>query len=231
VVAVFFTTKGVPAELAVLDKDGTPVRGSVPAYASPERAAAALARVSRYAAWRAEPAGDFTPPPGIESDAARELVARLQSGSDDAEAADEEPSVDGRVLDDEAATALLACYGITLVESRRVAGADATVATAEEFGYPVAIKAVALGRAHTCALTTDGGVRCWGDNSIWQSFPPAGDRPSFSCISCISWFQRGRRAPPTRPPSAPPRRPGVPPRRGWPPSGRRRPCGPGGPGC
>jgi acyl-CoA synthetase (NDP forming)/RimJ/RimL family protein N-acetyltransferase len=142
VVAVFFAAEGVPAELAVLDEDGTPVRGSVPAYASPERAAAALARVSRYAAWRAEPAGDFTPPPGIDTDAARELVARLQSGSDDAQAADEEPSVDGRVLDDEAATALLACYGITLVESRRVADADATVATAEEFGYPVAIKAV-----------------------------------------------------------------------------------------
>ena len=49
VVAVFFAAEGVPAELAVLDEDGTPVRGSVPSYASPERAAAALARVSRYA--------------------------------------------------------------------------------------------------------------------------------------------------------------------------------------
>ncbi|HKQ43462.1 MAG TPA: GNAT family N-acetyltransferase, partial [Pseudonocardia sp.] len=45
VVAVFFAAEGVPAELAVLDEEGTPVRGSVPSYASPERAAAALARV------------------------------------------------------------------------------------------------------------------------------------------------------------------------------------------
>ena len=81
VVAVFFAAEGVPAELAVLDEDGTPVRGSVPSYASPERAAAALARVSRYAAWRAEPAGDFTPPPGIDGDAARALVDRLASGA------------------------------------------------------------------------------------------------------------------------------------------------------
>ena len=81
VVAVFFAAEGVPAELAVLDEDGTPVRGSVPSYASPERAAAALARVSRYAAWRAEPAGDFTPPPDIDGDAARALVDRLESGA------------------------------------------------------------------------------------------------------------------------------------------------------
>ena len=43
---------------------------------------------------------------------------------------------------DDDATALLACYGITLVESRRAGDADATVAAAEELGYPVAVKAV-----------------------------------------------------------------------------------------
>ncbi|MBV9919618.1 MAG: GNAT family N-acetyltransferase, partial [Pseudonocardia sp.] len=131
VVAVFFAAEGVPAELAVLGEDGTPGRGSVPSYASPERAAAALARVRRYARWRAEPAGDFTPPAGIDGDAARELVARVE-----AEAAG------GRVLTDAEAAELLACYGITLVESRRVADADAAVAAAEELGYPVAVKAV-----------------------------------------------------------------------------------------
>ena len=49
---------------------------------------------------------------------------------------------EGRVLTDGEAAELLACYGITLVESRRVADAEATVAAAEEFGYPVAVKAV-----------------------------------------------------------------------------------------
>ena len=78
VVATFLAAEGVPAELAVPGEDGTPGRGSVPSYASPERAAAALARVSRYARWRAEPAGDFTPPPGIDGDAARALVARCE---------------------------------------------------------------------------------------------------------------------------------------------------------
>jgi len=131
VVAVFFAAEGVPAELAVPGEDGTPGRGSVPSYASPERAAAALARVRRYARWRAEPVGDFTPPAGIDSDAARGLVARV--GAD---------AAGGRVLTDTEATQLLACYGITLVESRRVADADATVAAAEELGYPVAVKAV-----------------------------------------------------------------------------------------
>jgi acyl-CoA synthetase (NDP forming) len=130
VVAVFFAAEGVPAELAVPGEDGTPVRGSVPCYASPERAAAALARVARYGRWRAEPVGDFTLPTGIDSDAARAFVAGLAVG------------VEGRALTDEEATQLLAYYGIPLVEFRRVAGGDATVAAAEELGYPVAVKTV-----------------------------------------------------------------------------------------
>ncbi|HEY0813915.1 MAG TPA: GNAT family N-acetyltransferase [Pseudonocardia sp.] len=130
VVAVFFAAEGVPRELAVPGEDGTPVRGSVPSYASPERAAAALARVSRYARWRAEPVGDFTPPSGIDGEAARAFVAGLAAGGG------------GRALTDEETARLLSCYGISLVEFRRVIGADATVAAAEELGYPVAVKAV-----------------------------------------------------------------------------------------
>ncbi len=186
VAAVFFAAEGVPAELAVPGPDGTPVRGSVPSFASPERAAAALARVARYARWRAEPVGDFTPPPGVDSDRGRALVADLDlsaadlggadlSGADlgggdlsaaergaadhdapdhdapDHDAPDHDaPDHDasragadrGRALSDEETSELLACYGIALVEFRRVAGGDATVAAAEELGYPVAVKAV-----------------------------------------------------------------------------------------
>jgi acyl-CoA synthetase (NDP forming)/RimJ/RimL family protein N-acetyltransferase len=200
VVAVFFAAEGVPAELAVLDEDGTPVRGSVPSYASPERAAAALARVSRYAAWRAEPAGDFTPPPDIDGDAARALVDRLASGAaveadgtgpsaaaaSDAAAAEAaadgdamvggEPIVGGRVLDDEEAAELLACYGITLVESRRVADAEATAAAAEELGYPVAVKAVGDRWRHR---TDHIGVRL-------DVVTPAGARRAFTDLTQLS---------------------------------------------
>ena len=170
VAAVFFAAEGVPAELAVPGPDGTPVRGSVPSYASPERAAAALARVARYAQWRAEPVGDFTPPPGVDSVRGRALVANLDLSAADGDAVDlgapdhSAPDRDaadgnghgraaaegeardsadrGRALTDEETLELLACYGITLVEFRRVAGGDATVAAAEELGYPVAVKAV-----------------------------------------------------------------------------------------
>jgi alpha-tubulin suppressor-like RCC1 family protein len=30
------------------------------------------------------------------------------------------------------------------------------------------VRALALGFAHTCALMTSGGVRCWGANSVGQ---------------------------------------------------------------
>ncbi len=129
VVAVFLAAEGVPAELAVPGPDGQPARGSVPSFPSPERAAAALARVGRYARWQARPVGEFAVPDGVDTDRARTLVAR--SGS-----------AERRTLDDAAAAELLACYGIGLAEFRRVAGADAAVAAADEIGYPVALKAV-----------------------------------------------------------------------------------------
>ena len=118
----------------------------MPSYASPERAAAALARVNRYARWRAEPAGDFTPPHGIDSYAARDLVVRLgvaAEGDGDGLTGGRSSVVGAERLLAHADTAeLLAYYGITVVESRRVTGADETVAAAEEMGYPVAVKAV-----------------------------------------------------------------------------------------
>jgi acyl-CoA synthetase (NDP forming)/RimJ/RimL family protein N-acetyltransferase len=129
VVAVFLAAEGVPAELAVPREDGGPGPGSVPSYPSPERAAAALARVSRYARWRSRPVGQFVCPSGLDTDRARELVARF-GGEERTE------------LGDEQAVELLACFGITVVDFRQVSGADAAVAAAEELGYPVALKAV-----------------------------------------------------------------------------------------
>lgn len=129
VVAVFLAVEGVPAELAVPGPDGSPGRGSVPSYASPERAASALARVARYAQWRRTPVGEFVRPEGTDPDAARAAVARLGGERE-------------RVLTDDEASALLACHGIEVTPFRRVTGADAAVAAAEELGYPVVLKAV-----------------------------------------------------------------------------------------
>jgi acyl-CoA synthetase (NDP forming) len=130
VVAVFLAAEGVPTELAVPGPGGGPGRGSVPSFSSPERAAAALAGVSRYARWRSRPVGEFRVPDGVDTEGARALIARL--GADRTHS----------ITDDEAVE-LLGCYGIRLVDFRLVQGVEAAVAAAEELGYPVAVKAAA----------------------------------------------------------------------------------------
>jgi len=91
-------------------------------------------------------------------------------------AAGGEPIVGGRVLDAEEAAALLACYGITLVESRRVADAEATAAAAEELGYPVAVKAVGDRWRHRTDYI---GVRL-------DVVTPAGARRAFTDLTQLS---------------------------------------------
>jgi acyl-CoA synthetase (NDP forming)/GNAT superfamily N-acetyltransferase len=131
VAAVFLAAEGVPAELSVAREDGSPGPGSVPSYPSPERAAAALARVSRYAGWRAQPVGEFVSPPGIDTEQARDVVARLV------------PSTERlHPLGDAESIELLACYGVPVVDFRVVPDVDTAVVAAEELGYPVALKAV-----------------------------------------------------------------------------------------
>lgn len=129
VVAVFLAAEGVPAELAVHGPDGTPRWGSVPSYPSPERAAAALARVGRYARWRSRPVGEFVTPVGIDTERARTLIMRLGAGT-------RHPLTDVEALD------LLSCYGITVTDFREAGDVEAAVAAADELAYPVAIKAV-----------------------------------------------------------------------------------------
>ena len=135
VVTTFLGTEGMlgelavlDRELAVLDRDGVPVRGSVPSYPTPERAVEALRRAVRYARWRAAPPGETVRPPRIDVQDARALVDRHEGERE-------------HVLDDEERVALLRYYGIKMLPFRRVGSAAEAVTAASELGFPVAIKA------------------------------------------------------------------------------------------
>jgi acyl-CoA synthetase (NDP forming) len=124
----------------------------VPSYPTPERAVAALGRVTRYARWRTAPVGEYVRPAGIDAQGARTLVENaLARSRDPAEgppaaepgaAAATAPSGAAALLSDEERIALLHCYGIDVLAFRRATSAAATVEAARELGFPVAIKAV-----------------------------------------------------------------------------------------
>jgi acyl-CoA synthetase (NDP forming)/ribosomal protein S18 acetylase RimI-like enzyme len=127
VVTTFLAAEGVPDELVVPDDYGGAGRGSVPSYPSPERAVFALARVTRYARWRAGPQGNFVRPEGIEAERARDLVESwLGAGVDR--------------LTDEQVVELVGCYGVEVVPFRRVQDEEEAVRAAEALGFPVVMK-------------------------------------------------------------------------------------------
>lgn len=129
IVSTFLATEGIPAELAVPGPDGSPARGSIPSYPSPERAVLSLARATRYAAWRSAPQGHLVRPDGLDPDGARAIVDSVLTGDEMVE------------LSDPDAVRLLSCYGIEIVPHRAVTSAGDAVVAAEELGYPVAVKA------------------------------------------------------------------------------------------
>jgi acyl-CoA synthetase (NDP forming)/GNAT superfamily N-acetyltransferase len=145
IVATFLSSEGIPAELAVLDADGMPARGSVPSFSTPERAVISLARVAQYARWRRRPIGTVPELSDIDAVTGRAVVRGALAGAPD-----------GRELTDEEALALLAAYGVPLLGTRRVATADEAVAAADAIGYPVVLKSTAPWLRHRTDL---GGVR------------------------------------------------------------------------
>lgn len=157
VLTTFLAESGIPAELAVPEPGGAAARGSIPSFPEPERAARALARVQRYAQWRARPVSPIARPTGIDVDAARNLVAGwpAEAGS--------------RWLDDLDAVRLLACYGLDVVDFRVVGDAEAAVAAADELGYPVAAKATGALWRHRPDLV---GVRLdlWGPDEVRRAY-------------------------------------------------------------
>ena len=178
VVTTFLGTQGMlgelavlDRELAVLDRDGVPVRGSVPSYPTPERAVDALRRAVRYARWRTAPPGETVRPPRIDVQDARALVDRHEGERE-------------HVLDDEERVALLRYYGIKMLPFRRVGSAGEAVAAASELGFPVAIKATAEQWQHR----VDGaGVRL-------MIVTPQGARQAFADLSRDLRARRGVRA-------------------------------------
>jgi acyl-CoA synthetase (NDP forming) len=127
IVSTFLAAEGVPAELAVPGPDGAPGRGSIPSYPSPERAALALARVTRYARWRSAPRGKLVHPQGTYPLDARDLVQSVIAEG-------------GEWLTDAQAVQLLTYYGSEVAPFRVVTSADEAARAAEELGFPVAAK-------------------------------------------------------------------------------------------
>lgn len=135
VVTTFLAAEGIPDELAVPGPGGTAGAGSVPSFPSPERAVLALARVTRYAHWRAASQGEFVRPEGVDGERARELVEGwLEQGHER--------------LDDARVVELLGCYGIDVVSFRLVDDEEAAVRAASELGYPVALKSASQRLRH-----------------------------------------------------------------------------------
>ncbi|NLT52970.1 MAG: GNAT family N-acetyltransferase [Actinomycetales bacterium] len=118
---------------------------AIPTYRTPEEAVRALAAVTGYASWRDRHPGTKVDPAGCDPARARGLVTSWL-----------ERSPEGRGLTCREAMDLLACYGIALWPSVRVADPDHAVEAAEELGWPVVVKPTAPQLVHRADL---GGVR------------------------------------------------------------------------
>jgi acetate---CoA ligase (ADP-forming) len=123
VMAVFMTAGSPPDILG---------QAGIPSFAYPERAAAALGRVARWAEWRARPPGRVVTPPGTDARRARHLVdgvLRRRSGGGWADAGEAEE--------------LLGAYRVPIVCSRRVRTPGEAGRAQAELGGPVALKIAA----------------------------------------------------------------------------------------
>ncbi len=125
---VFMTSEAPPEELGA-DADG------VPAYEFPEDAARAVALAARHGRWRTRDRGQAPEFQGTRPEEAAALISEQLAEREG-------------WLSPERVTALLSCYGLPLVSSQVVQGADEAAAAAAELGRPVAIKASATGLIH-----------------------------------------------------------------------------------
>jgi acetyl coenzyme A synthetase (ADP forming)-like protein len=123
VLAVFMSAEGAPPDLSSADL-------TIPAYAFPEDAARALARVAAYGVWRSTPPGEVPSFAGLRSEEAASVIATaLSLRRNWLEAAD--------------ATRLLDCYGLAMPKAEVVRTPAEAAQAAARMGGEVALKAVA----------------------------------------------------------------------------------------
>ncbi len=106
-----------------------PALAPIPAYAFPESAALALARVTAYGQWRSKPIVPLPALERFESETIRRVVDGVLARGP------------GWALPDEV-QALLTAAGIPCAGSRVVTNADAAVQAATALAFPVALKAL-----------------------------------------------------------------------------------------
>jgi acyl-CoA synthetase (NDP forming) len=120
---------------------------SLPLFGFPEPAARALAAVRRYAELRDRPVGAAVIPDGVQREVVRRRIEALltKPGSDGS----------GRWLDAEDSADLLRLYGVALCDQRPASSAADAVTSADELGYPIALK---IARGDVVHKTERGGV-------------------------------------------------------------------------
>ncbi|MGI8523697.1 MAG: GNAT family N-acetyltransferase [Nocardioides sp.] len=130
-VSSFLGAEGVPELLRVPDVAGsTAGRGSVPSYPAVEAAVRSLARVVEYAVWLRTPNGPAAANDETDLCSAKGLVHRLLIDHPD-----------GKDLDGDELTDLLAAYGIELWETRGVTTLRDAQRAGRELGWDVVLKA------------------------------------------------------------------------------------------
>ncbi|WP_082043921.1 bifunctional acetate--CoA ligase family protein/GNAT family N-acetyltransferase [Mobilicoccus massiliensis] len=131
-IATFFGMRDVTE---IMHRAGRPRssggRYIVPAYKTPLDGVAALGRVTEYARWRDSERGTVIRPDGLNKTAARHIVDRVL-----------EESPQGRALDADEATTLLAAYGLDVWPMIPVAGTEEAVDAARRFEGHVVIRSM-----------------------------------------------------------------------------------------
>jgi acetyltransferase len=125
VLSCFMGSHGVPESLRSLQE------GHIPSYAFPESAARTLARAVSYGVWRNKPPGKPPAIPGIETERAREAIAKALEGA---------KSGESRWMAGDGAEALLRAYGIRTSGARPAVNRGEASLVARSVGYPVVMK-------------------------------------------------------------------------------------------
>jgi acetate---CoA ligase (ADP-forming) len=128
IAAVFMTSEGPPAAL-----NSETVH--VPGFEFPEDAARAVALAARHGHWRSRPRGQIWHPPDARPAHAAAVISEALAGG-------------AGWLAPARVAELLQCYGLPLVSTRVVAGAEEAAVAAAELGGPVVLKASAPGLVH-----------------------------------------------------------------------------------